>query len=191
MRMKESFVFHAEYIEDLPERYKADFMRYTVDYGLYGEIPPLDENTLEYSLWKKIARRIDAEAEKYKVISERRREAAQRRYSQRTNPQGEAPQQEAKPAPKKPQKEKKAFAKPTVEEIKEYCTERKNTVDAQAFYDFYESKGWKVGAVRMSDWRASVRTWEKREAEEKRTRSKTIWNDNTTDADTSIYENMF
>lgn len=189
--MKESFVFHAEYIEDLPERYKADFMRYTVNYGLYGEIPPLDENTLEYSLWKKIARRIDAEAEKYNVISERRREAAQRRYSQRTNPQGEDPQQEAKPAPKKPQKEKKVFAKPTVEEIKEYCTERKNTVDAQAFYDFYESKGWKVGAVRMSDWRASVRTWEKREAEEKRRRLKTIWNDNTTDADTSIYENMF
>lgn len=60
--MKESFVFHAEYIEDLSERYKADFMRYTVNYGLYGEIPPLDENTLEYSLWKKIARRIDAEA---------------------------------------------------------------------------------------------------------------------------------
>ena len=66
-------------------------------------------------------------------------------------------------------------------------------MDAQAFFDFYESKGWKVGAVKMKDWRACVRTWEKRDAEEKkaRSRSKTIWNDGTTDADTEEYENMF
>ena len=83
--------------------------------------------------------------------------------------------------------------KPTVEEIAAYCAERKNKVDAQTFFDFYESKGWKVGAVKMRDWRASVRTWEKRDAEEKkaRSRSKTIWNDDTTDADTEAYENMF
>lgn len=93
--------------------------------------------------------------------------------------------------PEKPKR--KNFVKPTVEEIAAYCSERKNGIDPQAFFDFYESKGWKVGAVKMKDWRASVRTWEKRNAEEKkaRSRSKTIWNDSTTDADTEAYENMF
>lgn len=38
----------------------------------------------------------------------------------------------------------------------------RNGLDAQAFFDFYESKGWKVGAAKMKDWRASVRTWEQR-----------------------------
>lgn len=56
---------------------------------------------------------------------------------------------------------KKTFKKPTVEEIRAYCTERKNKVDPERFFDFYESKGWKVGKSAMKDWRACVRTWEK------------------------------
>lgn len=55
----------------------------------------------------------------------------------------------------------KRFIKPTVEEIKAYCNERKNNVDADVFFNFYESKGWKVGNNAMKDWKASVRTWEK------------------------------
>ena len=59
----------------------------------------------------------------------------------------------------------KRFVKPTVEEIKAYCQERGNLIDAQSFYDFYESKGWKVGNTAMKDWKACVRTWEKRKQE--------------------------
>ena len=54
------------------------------------------------------------------------------------------------------------FKKPCVSEIKNYCSERKNKVDAEAFFDFYESKDWFVGKNKMKDWKASVRTWEKR-----------------------------
>ena len=53
------------------------------------------------------------------------------------------------------------FKKPTVEEVKDYCKERNNNVDAQQFFDYYESKGWKVGKSPMKDWKASVRTWER------------------------------
>ncbi len=59
---------------------------------------------------------------------------------------------------------KPRFTKPTLEEIVAYCEERGNNVDPQAFYDFYESKGWKVGNQPMKDWRAAVRTWERRQA---------------------------
>ena len=54
------------------------------------------------------------------------------------------------------------FIKPTIDEIEQYCSERNNGVDACKFYDFYESKGWKVGNASMKDWRACVRTWESR-----------------------------
>jgi hypothetical protein len=54
----------------------------------------------------------------------------------------------------------KYFKKPTIEEVKSYCQERKNNVDAEKFYDFYESKGWMVGKNKMKDWQACVRTWE-------------------------------
>jgi len=55
----------------------------------------------------------------------------------------------------------KNFIPPTVEEIKSYCTERKNSVDPERFYDFYTAKGWMVGKNKMKDWKASVRTWER------------------------------
>ena len=55
------------------------------------------------------------------------------------------------------------FSPPSVEEVLAYCEERSNGVDAQAFCDFYVSKGWKVGNSPMKDWKAAVRTWERRE----------------------------
>ena len=54
-----------------------------------------------------------------------------------------------------------AFHPPTVEEVKAYCLERKNNVDAVRFVDYYTANGWKVGKNPMKDWRAAVRTWER------------------------------
>ena len=60
------------------------------------------------------------------------------------------------------EKEKtKIFKIPTLDEVKSYCQERNNGVDAERFIDFYASKGWKVGNQPMKDWRAAVRTWER------------------------------
>lgn len=56
-----------------------------------------------------------------------------------------------------------SFVKPTVDEVRAYCIERGNTVDAEAFVDYYESNGWYVSHHKMKDWRAAVRTWEKRD----------------------------
>ena len=57
----------------------------------------------------------------------------------------------------------KRFEPPTVEQIAEYCAERGNAVNPQAFFDFYESKGWLIGSNRMKDWKAAVRTWEQKQ----------------------------
>ena len=61
----------------------------------------------------------------------------------------------------------KYFKKPTTWEIKIYCEQRENNIDAAAFYDFYESKGWMVGKNKMKDWKACVRTWEMRDNNKK------------------------
>ena len=55
------------------------------------------------------------------------------------------------------------FKKPSVIDIIDYCKERNNNIDAEAFIDFYESKDWKIGKNKMKDWKAAVRTWERRE----------------------------
>ena len=53
----------------------------------------------------------------------------------------------------------KRFIKPSVEEIKSYCSEAKIGIDENKFLDHYESNGWKVGKVQMKDWKATVRKW--------------------------------
>ena len=58
---------------------------------------------------------------------------------------------------------RKRFEKPTLSEIEQYCIERKNNVNAEHFFDYYESNGWKVGKNSMKDWKAAVRTWERSE----------------------------
>jgi hypothetical protein len=57
----------------------------------------------------------------------------------------------------------KRFTPPTLEEVKAYCAERGNQVNAERWFDFYASKGWKVGNQSMKDWKAAVRTWEQRD----------------------------
>ena len=57
----------------------------------------------------------------------------------------------------------KKFKKPTLEDIRSYCSERKNNIDPEQFFDYYESKGWVIGKNgQMKDWKAAVRLWERR-----------------------------
>ena len=53
------------------------------------------------------------------------------------------------------------FKPPTLEEVQSYCQERQNGIDAESFIDYYEARNWMLGKVKMKDWKAAVRTWER------------------------------
>lgn len=55
------------------------------------------------------------------------------------------------------------FIKPTIEEIKDYCLEIKSTINAEQFLDYYDSNGWQVGKVKMKDWKATIRNWQRKQ----------------------------
>lgn len=76
---------------------------------------------------------------------------------------GQAPERKRSATPR--------FIKPTVEEVRAYCRERNNNVDAERFVDYYESNGWKVngGKTKMQNWQATIRTWERREKDGRQT----------------------
>lgn len=61
----------------------------------------------------------------------------------------------------KPRHKTAKFTKPTLEDVREYCRQRGNQVDAEQWYNHYTSNGWRVGKNPMKDWQAAVRTWEK------------------------------
>ncbi len=53
------------------------------------------------------------------------------------------------------------FKKPTVEEVAAHIAEKGYTFDAEEFWNFYESKGWRVGSHVMSSWTSACVTWQK------------------------------
>lgn len=59
------------------------------------------------------------------------------------------------------EEKRKRFLPPSLDEVKKYCAERRNNVNAEQFIDFYTANGWKVGKNSMKDWKAAVRTWER------------------------------
>ena len=76
---------------------------------------------------------------------------------------------------------KKVFKKPTLEEIQAYCDERNNGINAEAFYDFYESKDWMIGKNKMKDFKACIRTWEQRQPKQPNWMNKEIEREEATD----------
>jgi hypothetical protein len=54
----------------------------------------------------------------------------------------------------------KRFIPPSVDDVKAYCEERGNKVDASSFIDHYAANGWMRGKSKIKDWKACVRTWE-------------------------------
>ena len=61
---------------------------------------------------------------------------------------------------------------PTLEEVRAYCLERDSFIDPETFFDYYSSRNWIVGGVLMTDWKAQVRVWEKRDTRDSASRSK-------------------
>ena len=70
---------------------------------------------------------------------------------------GDIPQAESPPSAKK----RTVFKPPTIEEVRAYCLERGNSVDAERWHNHYRANGWMVGRTKMVDWKAAVRTWER------------------------------
>lgn len=60
------------------------------------------------------------------------------------------------------------FIPPTVEEVEQYCQERKNNIDAEEFVAFYDSKNWMIGKTKMSKWKSAIITWEKQQRKEQK-----------------------
>ena len=205
--MRESFVLHAEYIEDLPEELKGAFLRYIYEYGI-NEIEP-ELSGLELTVWLKIKRRIDDDVQAYErkvsnLKQNRNRTATGAKTATTTDsrtdterapnghrtentteeekPNGDRTDsvsvnvsvndsvnvsdsvnvEEAKPA--EPAPARKRFVKPELEEIREFCFEKNINIDVDRFFNYYESKGWKVGVSPMKDWKAAVRNWAKNDS---------------------------
>lgn len=90
-------------------------------------------------------RRIDINMERSEIILKSREEQEQEQEQNKT----------------KNKVKETATPPPTLEEIKNYCLERKNAVNAERFYDYYSERNWhKANGKPLVDWKKAVREWE-------------------------------
>lgn len=64
----------------------------------------------------------------------------------------------------KENKEKKSngvhkFTPPSLLDVQNFIEQQSYSVNADSFFNFYESKGWMIGKNKMKDWKSAVRTW--------------------------------
>ena len=58
-------------------------------------------------------------------------------------------------------KKSRTFVPPTVDEVREYCTQRGNNIDPEEFVAFYSSSNWYRGKTKITNWKQCVITWER------------------------------
>ena len=185
----ETFETIIEKIKDIEER---EWLRKVIiNYGLHGLEPDTFFSEALEIAWTICKDLIDQQHHRREVNAANR---AGKKAEPATNEENSAiePQPEEKPAqeiqPEKPKR--KNFVKPTVEEIAAYCKEKNYNINAQQFFNYYESNGWKIGRNAMKSWQAAVQNWNIRDKANNKAAG-TMWANNSTDADTAGYDDLF
>ena len=180
----ETFENILEKIKDVEER--EHMRKIIINYGLYGTLSAgLSE--LEEMAWIICKDLIDQQRHRREVNAANRKKTATTEENSAA-----APQPEEKPAqeiqPEKPKR--KNFVKPTIEEITDFCKEKKININVKKFFLHYESNGWHVGKSPMKSWKAAVQKWAENNYDNNKATG-TMWANNSTDADTAGYEDLF
>lgn len=156
-------------IQALGDAERGRLLTAMLEYSITGEAPQLNGN--ERFLFPMIKAQIDRDLSRYDAICQKNSDNVRKRsYTNGNKGEGKGKGEgedkgegKGKGEIESPSGNRERFAPPTVADVAAYCQERGNTVDPQRFVDFYASKGWKVGSQQMKDWKAAVRTWERRE----------------------------
>lgn len=179
--MRDSVLFYRSFydaMKNIPPEERLKVYDSIMEYGMYDHEPDLDGVALAIFLLAKP--QIDANNKRY--ANGCRAKKKQNISEPEANTKQKVSKMEAKEKEKEKDKEKdkdkKIFRPPTADEVRAYCSERGNSVDPQAFVDFYESKGWMIGKNRMKDWKAAVRTWERSETKTRQEGTAKLTKDN-------------
>lgn len=166
----------ADLFMDLPDELAGQLVKAVLAYTFKGEDAKTGNPALDAAMTM-IRNKLDEDGEKYKTKVERIAQARAEKKKQAENSvKSDSNQSEIKSVsdsvsvsvsdsvvPTVLNKRDRAFRPPSLDEVRAYCLERHNGIDPEQWYDFYASKGWMIGKNRMKDWRAAVRTWEKKQ----------------------------
>ncbi len=173
MKSKAYFQYYETFealLEKITDKEKRESLREKIiNYGLYGTEPE-KMSEIEDMAWTICRELID-----------------QQRHRREVNAGNAAGKRKSEPEKKK--EPEKKFIKPTLEEVKAYCSEKGYKINIQQFMSYYDANGWKVGRNPMKSWQAAVQSWS---ARDKATgKAGTMWAKGAPDSETRSYEDLF
>jgi hypothetical protein len=172
-KIRDSFIFYRSFYQSakkLPKEDKAELFDAICSYALDGELVEL--SVVPEAIFTVIKPNLDANRRKWENgCKEKKKPSEVEAIEEQEISKDEANDKQTISKPEgnvnvdvnvecKSESKSKRFSHPTLEEVKNYCQERKNNVNAKKWFDFYSAKGWKIGKNSMKDWKAAVRTWE-------------------------------
>lgn len=182
--MRESIILYDSWgrlVCGLPDDQAAKLCKMVFEYSFIGTMPESDDTTVN-AMFSMIREKLDEDADKWNETRRARSEAGKKgnevRWGNRKASQSDNLRSQnianiavsdsvsvyvSKDIKEKDKKESRRFTPPSLQEVSDYITEKGYHVDPNAFIDFYTSKGWKIGSQAMKDWKAAIRTWERRE----------------------------
>lgn len=169
---REYFCAYHSYLDNMEELSDAEcgrLFKACIVYDKTGVTPELRGN--EKFVFPGIRAQIDRDKESYQKKCEQNKA---NRSSTTVNDRQRPSTKSTKEKEKKKENNKERITNvipkkdfpPSVDEVAAYCRERNNGIDAESFVDYYAARGWMIGKTKMKDWKAAVRTWEKKRQDE-------------------------
>ena len=158
------FAMGAFYFDD------ADINLDGVPGAVYALIEPILENSKHISEVRSKAAKGNGAPKRNKNASKNNQEESKEQTKTNKNQTNEEQKQTDKEKEKDKDKDKdlkendkrKAFSPPTLEEIKAYCKERNSCVDAEKFFEYFDTGGWVDSkGNKVKNWKQKIITWEK------------------------------
>lgn len=164
-------------LERLTGEEKGELFEAIMNYARFGILPQIGSSVgIAFDFMRP---RIDLDADAYENKKEAKRRAALTRWhgspsaenasasdavqnmpNSNPNPNSDSDTKCSRMADKPPTT---ITPLPTREEVRRYCQEKGYPIDWEYFYDYYSGNGWKTGKNPISDWKAIVRNWARKE----------------------------
>lgn len=181
------FLHHKSLIEAVPDEVAGKSIKAALRYFDTGEVAVLD--SLAGAVFAALKPDVDSAFADFQATSEKNRQNIQKRWANRgipsdtsgyhslptdtknTEEEGEVEEEgeeeeegegECYRAGKPPKPTR--FSPPSVDEVREYCNERGyTTIDPERFVSYYAARQWKSGQTAITDWRALVDSWHRKD----------------------------
>lgn len=171
---------HVHAMDELTDEEFGAFIRNYAQYVETGLEPAYDNDRAMRMLWKVVKAFDDMNVQKMEERDKRRREANKKNINKRWNDkkyesipmvsqdtngslsvsESVSESDKKEKCEKKNTNEVKRFKAPTVEQAREYFSEKGYMEsEAERFVDHFTANGWKVGKSPMKDWKAAAQNW--------------------------------